>query len=77
MHAFLHIHCCITNLMVAGMVAAVACCTSGAVVRDGVAGIGQLLPKPSVHILLHKGIDQKTGERVDGNDRFYEEKTHI
>lgn len=64
-----------TNLVVAGMVAAAVLCTSRSVVRDGIGGVCELLPKPPVHILLHKRIDEKTGERVQCNHRLHEEKT--
>lgn len=54
------------------MVAAVACCTSGGVVRDGIAGVGQLHPKPSVHILLDQWVDEKTAESIQGHNGLHE-----
>lgn len=60
--------------MVAGMVAADVLRTSGGIVRDGICGVCQLLPEPPVHILLHKRIDEKTGESVQCNHRLHEEK---
>lgn len=64
-----------TNLLVAGLVAAAVCCTSGCVVQDGIGGVCQLLPEPAVHILLHERIDKKAGEGVQGNQRLHEEET--
>lgn len=64
-----------TNLMVAGVVAAVVYCTPGCVVRDRIGGVCQLLPEPPVHILLHQGIDEKTGESVQSNYRLHKVKT--
>ena len=66
-----------TDLMKAGMVAAGAAvfCTSGGIGRDGIGGVCQLLPEPPVNILLHKRIDEKTGESVQCNNRLHQEKT--
>lgn len=72
---FQNIQYFITNLMVARLVAAAVSCTSGGVVRDRIGGVGQVLPEPSVHILLHQWIDEKTGESVQGYHRLHKEKT--
>ena len=63
------------NLMIAGMVAAVVGRrTSGGVVGDGIGGVGQVLPEPPVHILLHQRVYEKTGESVQGHHGLYQIK---
>lgn len=59
--------------MVAGLAAVLQ--TSGCVVSAGIGGVGQLLPEAPVNVLLHKGVDEKTGESVQSHYRLHEEKT--
>lgn len=63
----------LTYLVVAGL--AVVLQTSGYVVSGGIGGVGQLLPEAPVNVLLHKGVDEKTGESVQSHYRLHEEKT--
>lgn len=60
-------------LMVAGLAAVLQ--TSGCVVGRGIAGVGQLLPEAPVNVLLHKGVDEKAGESVQGHYRLHKKKT--
>lgn len=59
--------------MVSGLAAVLR--TSGGVVRDGIGGVGQLLPEAPVNILLHERVEQKSGESVQGYHGLHKEKT--
>jgi len=49
--------------------------TSGCVARVGISGVGQLLPEPTVYILLHKWIDEKTAESIQSHHGLNKVKT--
>lgn len=63
-----------TNLVQVCVVAAVTCCTSGGVVRDGIAGVGQLHPEPPVYVLLHQRVDEKTAKSIKGHYGLHQVK---
>ncbi len=61
----------ITHVLLSAVVGA-AGGALGTVVGHGVRGVCDLQPQSAIHVLLHEGINHKTGKRVNRDDRLDE-----